>query len=55
MEYKESEYYDRLSGKMEKSSYLYWTELGKAYIYDRLKKLGYLPRKEASRKVKEIK
>ena len=55
VEYKESEYYDRLSGKMEKSSYLYWTELGKAYIYDRLKKLGYLPRKEASRKVKEIK
>lgn len=53
VEYKESEYYDRLSGKTEKSSYLYWTELGKAYIYDRLKKLGYLPRKEASRKVKE--
>lgn len=54
VEYKETEYYDRLTGKNEKSSYLYWTEFGKAYIYDRLKKIDFTPRSEASRKVKEV-
>lgn len=53
VEYKETEYYDRFTGKTERSSYLYWTEFGKAYIYDRLKKIGFIPRSEASRKVKE--
>ena len=53
VEYKETEYYDRFTGKTERSSYLYWTEFGKAYIYDRLKKIGFTPRSEANRKVKE--
>lgn len=53
VEYKETEYYDRFTGKTERSSYLYWTEFGKAYIYDRLKKIGFTPRSEASRKVRE--
>lgn len=51
VEYTETPYYDYLQGKMDKRSQIHWTELGKAYIYDRLKKIGYLPRKEASRKV----
>lgn len=53
VEYKETEYYDSIHGETGRSSYLYWTERGKAYIYNRLKKLGFTPRKEASRKVKE--
>ena len=53
VEYKETEYYDHIHGMMSSSSNMYWTERGKAYIYNRLKKLGFTPRKEASRKVKE--
>lgn len=55
VEYKETEYYDHIHGMMNSSSTMYWTERGKAYIYNRLKKLGFFPRNEASRKVKEDK
>lgn len=50
VEYTKHPYYDYIHGKMDERSQLHWTELGKAYIYDRLKKIGYLPREEASRK-----
>lgn len=55
VEYKETEYYDHIHGMMSSSSNMYWTERGKAYIYNRLKKLGFTPRKEAARKIKEDK
>lgn len=52
VEYTERPYYDYLHGKMDKRSQIRWTERGKACIYDRLKKIGYLPREEAARKVR---
>lgn len=52
VEYTETPYYDYLQGKTDKRSQIHWAELGKAYIYDRLKKIGYLPREEASRKAR---
>lgn len=52
VEYSKRPYYDYIHGKMDERSQMRWTELGKAYIYDRLKKIGYLPREEAARKVR---
>ena len=53
VEYETTPYFDKDTCKKKSSKHMRWTERGKAYIYERLKKEGILPRSEASRKVKE--
>lgn len=53
VEYETTPYFDKETCKKKSSKHMRWTERGKAYIYERLKKEGILPRSEASRKVKE--
>ena len=54
VEYETTPYFDKETCKKKSSKHMRWTERGKAYIYERLKKEVMLPRSEASRKVKEI-
>lgn len=54
-EYVTREFFNKKTGKMSKASSMHWTERGKACIYDKLKEAGYLPREEASRKLKNEK
>lgn len=54
-EYVTREFFNKKTGKMSKASSMHWTERGKACVYDKLKEAGYLPREEASRKLKKDK